>query len=191
MRDITYNSIMTTTHRKTRRRFENVGQLRFLTFSCYQRLPLFNHDPIKDAFVEQMRKTRIDRPFQLIAWVIMPEHVHLLIQPDLPDHPVSALFKHMKGCYANKVLKRWRQLNAPILQRLTDARGKLHFWQQGGGYDRNLYSAHQVQQKVDYIHENPVHRQLVSRAVDWKWSSARWYAGSDDDCNLPITPVEL
>lgn len=65
----------------------------------------------------------------------------------------------------------------PVLDRLTDARGRRHFWQRGGGFDRNLVSEAHVRQKVDCIHANPVRRGLVTSPTDWGWSSARFYAG--------------
>ena len=47
------------------------------------------------------------------------------------------------------------------------------FWQPGGGHDRNLYSAEEIWEKVDYVHRNPVKRKLCAREEDWMWSSAR------------------
>jgi putative transposase len=49
------------------------------------------------------------------------------------------------------------------------------FWQEGTGYDRNLFTPAAIQASLDYIHNNPVQRTLCRKAVDWKWSSARYY----------------
>jgi hypothetical protein len=68
----------------------------------------------------------------------------------------------------------------PLLARLAVREGKRvrhRFWQPGGGYDRNITSAAALRWMIDYIHANPVRRGLVSRAEDWEWSRARWYAG--------------
>jgi putative transposase len=51
------------------------------------------------------------------------------------------------------------------------------FWQPGGGYDRNITSIETLHAMIDYIHANPVRRGLVTRAEDWQWSSAGWFAG--------------
>jgi len=71
--------------------------------------------------------------------------------------------------------------NAPEwLPRLTVREGKRirrRFWQPGGGYDRNVTSIEALRAMIDYIHANPVRRGLATRAEDWEWSSARWYAG--------------
>ena len=160
-----------------RRRFETPGQARFLTFSCYRRLPLFDNDRIKDAVVEQFRVAQTETKFETFAWVVMPEHIHLLIVPSLPTYPVGEVLRKIKEPLARRVLKRWTELEAPVLSRLTDPRGHRHFWQRGGGYDRNLFSETQVREKADYIHANPVRRGLVERAEQWRWSSMRFYAG--------------
>ncbi|MEX2671938.1 MAG: transposase [Phycisphaeraceae bacterium] len=164
------------TRRRTRRRYETPGEARFLTFSCYQRLPLFGNDAIKRAFAEHLIKTRKATHFRLYAWVVMPEHVHLVLEPSLPDYPVSFVLTQIKSHFAARVLRRWRKLDAGVLPRLVDRNGKHRFWQIGGGYDRNLTLSGEFEEKVNYVHENPVRRGLVGRAVDWPWSSAQWYA---------------
>ena len=175
--------------RKRMKRFEGLGHARYLTFSCYQRLPLLNNDRIKQVFVDRLHAVRLERPFQLWAWVIMPEHVHLLIFPRLPEHPVDTILHSLKRPVAEKVLGRWKQINAEILNRVADRNGRLHFWQTGGGYDRNIASEDELWEKVTYIHENPVRRGLVDRAIDWPWSGARWYAGRGD-CLLEIDEID-
>ncbi|MDY7109487.1 MAG: transposase [Planctomycetota bacterium] len=180
----------TTHHRKRLRRIEAVGDVRFLTFSCFHRLPLFDNDAIKDAFVEALDAGRSRTHFRLIGWVVMPEHVHLMIVPDLPDHPIPKVLRHLKGAFANDVLRRWRQLEAPILPRITDAQGKQRFWQKGGGYDRNIRSTEGFDEKFNYIHANPVQRGLVAREIDWRWSSAAWYANQRGPDVLPIDPID-
>ncbi len=54
-----------------------------------------------------------------------------------------------------------------------------HFWQRGGGYDRNLRSVRDIHEKVRYVHDNPVRRGLCDRSIDWYWSSAKsWVDGT-------------
>jgi len=54
------------------------------------------------------------------------------------------------------------------------------FWQRGGGYDRNVWEPDTLRKMIEYIHDNPVRRGLVTRATDWPWSSARFNAGTGD-----------
>jgi putative transposase len=173
---------------KKLRRFETPGDIRFLTFSCYQSLPLFANDAIKDNFVEVLDAVRKKMRFRLFGWVIMPNHVHLLLLPSLPDYPVAKILKTLKSAFANVVLRRWQELVAPILRRLRDSKGKLHFWQRGGGYDRNIYTEEEFLEKLQYIHDNPSRASLVEKATDWPWSSARWYEGDRAGSLLEIDP---
>ena len=181
---------MITKYRRTRKRFEIAQQARFLTFSCYRRLELFGNDAIRDAFVDALAASRDRTKYELNGWVIMPEHVHLLIVPDLPEYPVSYVLKDLKGLFANRVLQRWREINPPILSRITDPQGKVHFWQKGGGYDRNIVSDDEFHEKLNYIHNNPVTRGLAHHPTDWAWSSAQWYAGCRDKTVLPIASLD-
>ncbi len=171
---------------KTRKRREVARQARYLTFSCQHQLALFGNDAIKRAFVEHMEETRRATHFRLFAWVIMPEHVHLLVLPELPESPISVVLRQLKGGFANRVLRRWRELNAPILARLVDPIGKTRFWLPGGGYDRNTLLDTELGEKIGYIHRNPVVRGLARDPLDYEWSSAQWYSNRMSNALLRI-----
>ena len=177
--------------RRHRVRREHTHSCRFLTFSCYHRLALFNNPAIKNLFVEHLARARLKCGFGLITWVIMPEHIHMVIWPKLPEATVSIALQTLKTTFAKQVIARWRTLAAPILPRITDPRGDLHFWQRGGGHDFNLGAGRKFREKVLYIHYNPVDRKLVKRAVDWQWSSARWYRQPENHVGPPCDPVQL
>ncbi len=148
-----------------------VGTARFLTFSCYDRLPLFGNERIRDRFVEQLTCAIARHALQTLAWVVMPEHVHLIVfAPD--GLPLTAFLTTLKRSVAVDVIDRWRTLKAPILPRITDDRGTSRFWQPGGGYDRNVVGDELIE-KIRYIHANPIARGLVTESTGWKWSSAR------------------
>jgi putative transposase len=174
--------------RKRLRRHEHTHHLRFLTFSTYSRLPLLSNPKIRDLFAQHLRQTREKHGFHLYAWVVMPEHVHLLIWPRLPDDPVSVLLHSLKHPFSLEVLARWRQLKAPVLQRLKTSQDKYRFWQHGGGHDLNVYSQAKIAEKIEYTHWNPVKRGLAQTPEEWAWSSARWYAG-ERDAEIRIDPL--
>ncbi len=166
-------------HKQVRKEAPRIA--RFLTFSCRGRLPLFQNDKIKRLFLEILGQSRERLGFRLRAWVVMPEHVHLILVPRLPGAPVPVILQAVKQPVARRVIHRWRQLNAPILARITDANGESRFWLPGGGYDRASYSDGELFEKIRYIHENPVRRGLTTCALDYEWSSARWYVGRRED----------
>jgi putative transposase len=174
--------------RKKMRRFERTHDVRFLTFSTYQRLPLFKNDRIKDRFVQHLVAARTRHRFHLYGWVIMPEHVHLLLWPCLPAYPVAAALHALKRAFAQEVIARWRLRGAKVLEQLLAPDGSTRFWQRGGGYDRNIFTGEEFEEKLRYIHNNPVIRGLVSRPEEWAWSSARWYLGMKEG-TLAMDPI--
>ncbi|MBL4591503.1 MAG: transposase [Phycisphaerales bacterium] len=142
-------------------------------------MDLFTTPELREVFVDQLRRTRSRYAFHLYAWVLMPNHVHLLIrEPEAGD--VSDLLRSLKGTLARRVMSRWRELDAPVLDQLSDRGGKMWFWQRGGGYDRNIVSDDEFDEKVGYIHMNPVRAGLVEKATDWGWGSARWWGGEQE-----------
>ncbi|MEM0915335.1 MAG: transposase [Planctomycetota bacterium] len=106
--------------RRRLKRIESPCHARFLTFSCYQRLPLFQNTAIRDAFVERLATNHQHLSFDLFAWVVMPDHVHLLLRPPA-DATVSRLLNALKAGHAKQVLDRWQRLNVsgPHLPRLN------------------------------------------------------------------------
>ena len=172
--------------RKLRKRYDEPGQPRELTFSCYQQFKFLDRDRTRLWFVEALQEKRQQWPVDLWAWVIMPEHVHLLVYPREPGIEIGRFQGAVKEAVARKAIK-WLETNAPHwIPKITVREGKRtrrRFWQPGGGYDRNALEVSTVHGMIDYIHANPVRRELVKRPVDWEWSSARWYAG--------IRPVHL
>ncbi len=173
-------------HRKRLRRLELQGNARFLTFSCYHRLPLLSNNNIKDALVNQIARVQSRGAFALHAWVIMPDHVHLLLTPALPEWTIPQILSAIKRPFARLVIQRWREIDATVLQRIRSTNGTHHFWQRGGGYDRNITTPDEWLEKVEYIHANPVHRGIAESPTQWPWSSARWYAG-DGNGTLAIS----
>ena len=163
--------------RKRMHRIEHTNHARFMTFSCYKQLPLFSNPLVRDLFAQRLAASRTESRFHLYAWVVMPEHVHLLLWPRLPEAPVSRVLLQIKSDVARIAIARWRDSHAEILKDMMLKDGSARFWQRGGGHDRNIYSRDEFLEKVTYIHNNPVARGLVLKTTEWEWSSARWYDG--------------
>jgi putative transposase len=150
-----------------------------LTFSCYRQFQFLDRDRTREWFVESLQEARNTLPFDLWAWVIMPEHVHLLVCPRSDEMTVGEIRSRIKEPVARRAIA-WLEQSAPDwLPRITVQEGKRtrrRFWQPGGGYDRNATELVTIYSMIDYIHNNPVRRGLVEKSTDWEWSSARWYA---------------
>ena len=180
-----------TEHRKQIRHFHEPGDLHELTFSCHSRMPLLTNDAWREMLCRSI-DTAIDRwQFRLVAFVLMPEHVHLLVYPTETPIKIDRLLSAIKQPYSVRIKRLLEAARSPLLERLTvqERPGKTAFryWQEGPGYDRNLSTERIVLAAIDYIHNNPVRRRLVAEATQWKWSSARWYASNREltDSDLP------
>lgn len=176
-------------HRKRVRHYEENGHLHELTFSCYRRLPLLTNDDRRHLLAEHLAKACRSEDFGLLAFVFMPEHVHLLVHPLGPEAKVSRLLGRTKQPTSKAIKQILIESNAPLIDQLTvcERPGKhcFRFWQEGPGFDRNLFSPAAMESSIDYIHTNPVRRGLCKRATDWKWSSARFYIDDVVDSDLP------
>jgi putative transposase len=160
--------------RKRVKRIE-AGSPRYLTFSCHRRLALLGSAEWRDEFVRVLVGAKERCGFLLWAWVVMPEHAHVIMVPT-EEWPVERVMRAIKQPIAQRAIRRWRKVGAPVLEELKVGK-RYRYWQAGGGFDRNIRDLDELRREVDYINKNPVERGLVERAVDWEWSSARWYAG--------------
>jgi putative transposase len=181
-------------NRKTRRFYDAPGQTHEFTFSCYHRMPLLAKDRTRTWVIEALDAARRTYGFHLIAYVIMPEHVHVLLMPGRVMCRMGNVARFIKQSVARRALAWLREHNPAWLTRLAGecagGRTRYHFWQPGGGYDRNIDQLDTLGETVDYAHGNPIRRGLVLKATDWVWSSARWYA-SLDQVMLEMDRVEL
>ncbi len=151
-----------TEHRKQIRHFHEPGDLHELTFSCYSRMPLLTDDVWRELLCRSI-DTAIDRwQFRLVAFVLMPEHVHLLVYPTVTPVKIDRLLSAIKQPYSVRIKRLLEADYSPLLERLTvqERPGKTAFryWQEGPGYDRNLSTERVVLAAIDYIHNNPVRR---------------------------------
>jgi putative transposase len=173
---------------KRRHRFDAENTPRELTFSCYRGYPFFIRDRARNWFVEALQDARRTWPVDLWAWVLMPEHVHLIVMPRAKDVPIGEYQGKIKERVARRAIQ-WLERHAPQwIPKITVREGsrlRRRFWQPGGGYDRNIDKVETLEAMIEYLHLNPVRRGLVETAVDWKWSSARWYAG------VRSVPIEM
>jgi len=185
-------------HRKRVKHFHVAGHFHELTFSCYGRKPLLTNDAWREKLARCIDAACHEERFVLNAFVFMPEHVHLLVLPSSGESNVSRLLARIKQPFSKTIKQILLEHQSHLLQSLTvrERPGKscFRFWQEGSGFDRNLFTAEAVEASIDYIHVNPAKRGLCERAVDWKWSSARFYRDNVLDSSLPRLrrpPAEL
>lgn len=180
-------------HRKTVKHFHEPGHLHEFTFSTYRRLPLLTNNDWCERLARTLDVAGAECRFRLVAFVFMPEHLHLLTYPVDEKPEFAKYLARIKQPFSKQIKEILVANHAPLFEQLTvqERPGKtcFRFWQEGAGYDRNVFTNTAILPALDYIHENPVRRQLIRRATDWKWSSARYYLNEpprQQDPDLPL-----
>ena len=149
-----------------------------MTFSCYNRSPLLAPSTSKRIFENALERVRRIFGLCVYGYVVMPEHVHLLLseplRPGAPLNPSGAPFKPSFGLNGEVSLAdAAKSLKQGVSRRLIGEAE--HFWHKRY-YDFNIRNHSQFVEKLRYIHCNPVERGLCKKPEDWEWSSFRQYA---------------
>ena len=162
--------------------------LHFITFSCYGRRSLLGTVRGRNLFVKVLGEVRDQYGFLLVGYVLMPEHVHLLVsepQKGTPSKVVQVLKQRVSRAMRGK--KR-RGSGAQLSLKFPSEAGELRrFWQKRF-YDFNVWNSEKKREKLNYIHANPVQRKLVQHPKEWPWSSWSFYANGDGGL-VRIDPV--
>jgi len=140
-------------------RLQHSGQSHFVTFSCYRRGAVAYRSETC-AVTQNLEKTRQQFSLRVYGYVVMPEHIHLLLSEPGSGTLVDAV--HFLKLSSAK---------QSISEEHADGG---HFWQKRY-YDRNVRSYSDFMEKLRYIHRNPVKRGLCEKPEDWPWSSFRHY----------------
>ncbi len=136
-------------------RYQHTGGMHFVTFSCFHRQPHLGSPEARNLFERSLEAMRTRYGFVVCGYVVMPEHVHLLVnEPERAD--LSTALQALK-------------LSVSV------QRNERPFWQTRY-YDFNVHNERKRIEKLRYMHRNPVRRGLASKPEDWPWSSFRHYA---------------
>jgi putative transposase len=138
-------------------RYQQTGDLHFITFSCHERRSYLNTSAARDLFEYSLETIRRRYDFFITAYVVMPEHVHILMS-EPQQGSLSRAIQAIKLSVSTK-------------------RPERPFWTPRY-YDFNVYGARKLIEKRRYIHRNPITRGLVKEPDEWKWSSFHhWWTG--------------
>ena len=183
-------------------RFQHTHQSHFVTFSCYHHKCLFTTEGSRREFETALERVRRRFRLRVYAYVVMPDHVHLLVSEPEVQTLADAL-KSLKQGVSRRLIGRIaereptqaksRLERATVKHQPTQAKSGLewatvgiewgtensgdpkHLWQKRY-YDFNVRNHAQFVEKLKYIHRNPVRAELCARPEDWEWSSFRHYA---------------
>ncbi len=128
----------------------------FITTKSFQSTPLFQVHAAADIIVAKLLHYRDANAYQLHAFVLMPNHLHLLLTPGRTSSLERAM-QLIKGASAHDIHKQLGSRN--------------EIWQ-AGFHEATIRDEADYHSRIRYIHQNPVTAQLVANPADWKWSSA-------------------
>ena len=158
------------------RRIEHAGRYFFVTTNLARGISSLTPRE-RDICLEHIAQARSKHGFQLFAYVVMPDHVHLLLGVFRSSLPT--------------LMRDWKSRSAIAIARSRRTRGAI--WQ-ARYFDFILRRAANFGDKFEYIHRNPVTAGLVTRPEDWRWSSYSFYASKvpavvqPDVFDVPVDP---
>lgn len=158
----------------------NPDHLYFVTTGAVQRQHIFKDDVIKRLIVDSLDCMRLRKRLKLYAFVVMPNHLHIIIQC-AGENPVANVIRDLKKHVADRVIRYYRVLdNQSILDSLASVttrpdKQQHKVWEDG--YNAKDIFSPDLRQKLTYVHNNPCqpHWTLVECPEDYLWSSARFY----------------
>jgi REP element-mobilizing transposase RayT len=157
------------------------AHLYFVTTTAIERAPLFRRDVAKRIIADSLNYMRVNKWLCLYVFVIMPNHVHLIVR-FLEGHTLTNVMRDFKKHVAKQLIRQYQaeenqQALAFLEQAAQSISGQQYkVWEDG--YDaRNVFSPEFLRQKAEYIHNNPCQPQwrLAERPERYAWSSARRY----------------
>jgi putative transposase len=155
------------------------GRYFFVTCNLLRTRAMLNEDDF-EILARVMQARREEHGFPPTAWVFLPDHWHAICAPQYP-------------LTISEVVKSIKNSSTTLINRGGAASGEL--WQ-GRFFDRTLRTVKEYNEKVEYVHLDPVKAGLVVRAQDWRWSSVNEYSGVSATqqmrrCELTIDRVTL
>jgi putative transposase len=159
------------------RRFYGRHDLHFVTFSCYRRRPYLGTARARNQFVKILDEVRRRQGFELAGYVVMPEHVHLLISEPPKGTPSTSL-QVLKQKVSRALRGKRHKTDGQLVLRFDETTRAPAFWQRRF-YDFNVWSEKKFLEKLNYMHRNPLERKLVLHPRDWPWSSWSFYEGQE------------
>ncbi|MGA2992218.1 MAG: transposase [Candidatus Korobacteraceae bacterium] len=149
-------------------RLQQTGHSHFITFTCYRRMKHLTSSQACSAVLRALENTRRRYSLRVFGFVLMPEHVHLLLSEPGRGSLARAL-QSLKSASA-------RMARGAAMEHAGE---RTAFWQTRY-YDRYMRDYDEFSQKLRYIHRNPVKRGLCSSPEQWPWSSFRHYWNGAD-----------
>ena len=165
-------------------RFHIEGHVYYITTVVYGRLPIFTRPSFIIPLYDSLNFYRYKQNFKLLGYVLMPDHVHLILWP-FGSTTVSEIMRDYKKFTSTRIIRqaevegirKW----LAAFQRAGSETGRSanKVWQDSF-WDVNIYSERFLRQKLNYLHRNPVRAGLVDQPEEYVYSSYRNYVGGEN-----------
>jgi putative transposase len=170
--------------------YDEIESARYVTFCTHRKIRLLKSDLFKQYVIDSINEAREIFKFKLFGYVLMPEHVHLMVWP-MPGSKIGEIIGFIKMDSAKKMMIKLREIDSKVLPKLLVIRNRLEryvIWQRRC-FDFNCLNEEIMWEKINYSHNNPVRRGLVESPDQWLWSSYRNYHEMDD-IKIKIDKIE-
>jgi REP element-mobilizing transposase RayT len=170
-------------------------EVHFVTFQVVKWVDIFTRKVYRDIVIESLRFCQQHKGLEIFAFVIMSNHVHLLVRSE--REALSNTIRDFKSYTGKKILeaieteaesRREWMLNVFEFSARQHKRNETYQIWTHENHAEVVYGNRFIDSKVNYIHENPVRAGIVEKAEDYLYSSARNYAGLDGV--LEVIPVK-
>ena len=151
------------------------GGTYFFTVNSFRRRPILTTDSLRDALRAAIQKTRLIHPFEVDAWVLLPDHLHCIWTLPEGDANFSIRWSMIKRLVSQACADEFGVDNSSF-SRTT--RRELGIWQRRF-WEHQIRDDNDFARHVDYIHWNPVKHGLVARAGDWPYSTFHRYVAEE------------
>lgn len=176
-------------------KFHNEKGVYFVSFAVVYWMDVFTREAYFDEIVNSLKFCKVKKGLIIYSWCIMPNHVHLIFKAK--ENNPTDLLRSLKTYTSKRIQKsienNLKESRKTWLLKMMEKSARKHsngksrqFWQHHN-QPIELWSNEVIQQKVDYIHNNPVRAGFVTNPADWKYSSAKFY--EDEESVLRITKV--
>lgn len=152
----------------SRYRRSNEGRTFFFTVVTRERRRILCTDLARIAMRNAIRETRRSMPFEIVAFVILPDHLHAIWELPERDLDYSSRWRSIKSHFT----RAWNDGGGETgdISDSRAAKGEAGVWQRRF-FEHTVRDERDLRRCVDYVHVNPLKHGLVERVVDWPWSS--------------------
>ena len=173
------------------------GKVHFVTLTVVDWIDIFTRENHKMAIVDSLRFCQKEKGLELYAWCLMPSHLHMIVGAE-DEVKLSDILRDFKKFTSKEVVRLVREEPESRREWLLDKfeyAGRYNpkiknykFWQDGS-HPVVLYTFQFTQQKIEYIHNNPVKERVVAESHEYLFSSAKNYAGMDGLLDVEVIPA--